>query len=157
MDFLDEVVTRNWKQVPTLLHRNPGFWELLTWAKFCEGRTQLDFCLLSSDPQQHSSLTYIPQGFHITGKEGHPRGRNLGYSWIYAYWESPVIFKVRREGSWLSSKMKRIGELGGGLIINHLNPPILQGAGQMSPSPGAVSLSPHKSCHLFLTCPHTVG
>ena len=56
-----------------------------------------------------------------------------------------------------SSKMKRIGELGGGLIINHLNPPILQGAGQMLPSPGAVSLSPHNSCHLFLTCPHTVG
>ena len=24
MDFLDEVLTRNWKQVPTLLHRNPG-------------------------------------------------------------------------------------------------------------------------------------
>ena len=38
-----------------------------------------------------------------------------------------------------SSKMKRIGELEGSLIINHLNPPILQGAGQMSPSPGAVS------------------
>lgn len=36
----------------------------------------------------------------------------------------------------LSSKMKRIGELGGSLIINPLNPPILQGAGQTSPSPG---------------------
>lgn len=35
-----------------------------------------------------------------------------------------------------SSKMKRIGELGGSLIINHLNLPILQGAGQTSPSPG---------------------